>query len=104
MIRAPHACMLGAGIHVNQNWLCFLKNIRNETGGTKCALMHERSENQRMPRRSPDEQATFPILSSFLLGVLNFFDMQRIYPSRASKSAALLAAAMTGQIDIGCAR
>ena len=82
----------------------FLRNIRNETRGANIALMCEQSENLRVPRRSPDEQATFPILSSFLLDVLNFFDMQRIDPSRASKSAAPLAAAMTGQIDIGCAR
>ncbi len=44
------------------------------------------------------------ILFSFPLDALNFFDMQRIYPSRASKGAALLAAAMTGQIDIGCTK
>jgi len=70
----------------------FLRNIRNETRGANIAPIREQNENLRMPRRSSDEQATFPISSSFLLDVLNFFDMRQTYPSRASRSAALLAA------------
>ena len=90
-----HACSTRASALIKIDFVFaygFLGNIRNETGCANIALIREPNENLRMPRRSSDEQATFPISSSFLLDVLNFFDMRQTYPSRASRSAALLAA------------
>ena len=103
-MRALSACAV-VFVEIGFVFECdFPRNVRYEIGGANIALMHERSEILRVPRRSPDEQATFPILSSFLPDVLIFFDMQRIDPSSALKNAALLASAMTGEIDIGCTR
>ena len=81
----------------------FLRNISDDAGGTKGALTCEQVANLRVPIPPPDEQA---VILDHIAAFAERFDLLRTAAESTisiikERRAALIAAAVTGQIDVG---
>ena len=81
----------------------FLRNISDDAGGTKGALTCEQVANLRVPIPPPDEQA---IILDHIAAFTERFDLLRTAAESTisiikERRAALVAAAVTGRIDVG---
>ena len=83
----------------------FLRSISDDTGGTKGALTCEQVANLRVPIPPPDEQAAILDHITVSTGRFDFLQSaaERTIAIIKERRSALIAAAVTGQIDIGCA-
>ena len=81
----------------------FLRNISDDAGGTKGALTCEQVANLRVPIPPPDEQA---VILDHIAAFTERFDLLRTAAESTisiikERRAALVAAAVTGRIDVG---
>ena len=83
----------------------FLRNISDDTGGTKGALTCEQVANLRVPIPPPDEQAAILDHITVSTGRFDFLQSaaERTIAIIKERRSALIAAAVTGRTDIGCA-
>ena len=83
----------------------FLRSISDDTGGTKGALTCEQVANLRVPIPPPDEQSVILAHITVSTGRFDFLQSaaERTIAIIKERRSALIAAAVTGQIDIGCA-
>ena len=83
----------------------FLRSISDDTGGTKGALTCEQVANLRVPIPPPDEQAAILDHITVSTGRFDFLQSaaERTIAIIKERRSALIAAAVTGRTDIGCA-
>ncbi len=83
----------------------FLRSISDDTGGTKGALTCEQVANLRVPIPPPDEQSAILDHITVSTGRFDFLQSaaKRTIAIIKERRSALIAAAVTGRTDIGCA-
>ena len=81
----------------------FLRNISDDAGGTKGALTCEQVANLRVPIPPPDEQAAILDHIGVSVGRLDYLRSaaEKTIAIIKERRAALITAAVTGQIDVG---